>query len=397
MIPAQSTSIMSKSISIGAEQGGRALHEASPESSDGIAVGHVDAVSPSLASELDALYQHLNSSLRHYALRARAQGASVYVARRDGHPLAIFLFRLENDRIQVFNEMVAIPAQEIERFTAYAFQRFPAVSLISFSLIGKDVGALSLPCQQHGHSEDIVVTLPASPDAYLASLGSKTRHNIRHQLKALARDHPGLAFRTLENADIAPGQVRELIALKRRNTDEKGIAFGIPAEEAAWLAEQAQRSGLLVVAMAAGRMCGGSLSLRLGDHYFAYVVAYDLEFARYSLGMLCCYLAMQETIARKGKVAHLSWGRQQYKFKLQGVQHDMANLDVYRSRLAYWRRPQRLIRHVALDAAQRCKLVLLASEQRQGVLPTVSRALIGTMRALKRSAVRRRDGPEHGA
>src|ERR1044072_7482414 len=61
--------------------------------------------------------------------------------------------------------------------------------------------------------------------------------------------------------------------------------------------------------MLEGRLCGGSFSLRLGDHYFAYVVAYDLEFAKYSLGMLCFYLAMQEKIARQAKVAHLSWGR----------------------------------------------------------------------------------------
>ena len=385
---------MSKPILIGAGQADRARHEARPESACGIVVGHVDAVSPSLASELDALYQHLNSSLRHFGIHGRAQGASAYVARRDGAPLAIFLFRQEKGRIRVLNEMVRIPQEEIERFAAYAFQRFPTVSVISFSLIGKDVGALSLPYQQHGHSEDIVVTLPASPDAYLASLGSKTRHNIRHQQKALARDHPGLVFRTLENADIGRQQVLDLIALKRRNTDEKGIAFGISDEESAWLAEQAQTSGLLVAAMAEGRLCGGSLSLRLGDHYFAYVVAYDTEFARYSLGMLCCYLAMQEKIARKARVAHLSWGRQQYKFKLQGVQHDMANLDVYRSRMAYWRRPHSLIRHATVDYAQRCKLALLASEQRQGMLPTVSRALIGTMRALKRSGIRRREGLE---
>lgn len=388
---------MSEPRPIEAGQEIRTRHDARPASPCGSAICHVDTLTPALAMELDMLYQHFNSSLRHFALRVRAQGASAYVARRDGQPLAIFLFHREKTSIRVLNEMIGIPAEELERFAAYAFARFPAVSAISFSLIGKDIGALSFPFQQYGQSEDIVVTLPSSPDAYLASLGSKTRHNIRHQLKAIVRDYPGLQFRTLEHEAIGRQDVLDLIALKRRNTDEKGIGFGISAEEADWLAEQARECGLLVVAMADGRLCGGSLSLRLGDHYFAYVVAYDTTFASYSLGMLCCYLAMQEKIARRASMAHLSWGRQQYKFKLQGVQQDMACLDIYRSRMAYWRHPHRLLRHAARDGAQRCKRALLDSERRQGVVPALSRALVGTVRAVKRLLVRRRQRPErHG-
>lgn len=381
---------MSDPRPIEAGQGHRTRHDERPVPSCGTATCQVDAISPALSQELDELYQHLNSSLRHFALRDQAQGASAYVARRDGRPLAILLFHQEKRRIRVLNEMITIPSEEIERFARYVFARFPAVSAISFSLIGRDIGRLSLPFQQYGHSEDILVTLPPSPEAYLASLGSKTRHNIRHQLKAIAHDYPGLQFRTLEHGGIGRQDVLDLIALKKRNTDEKGIDFGISAQESTWLAEQAQESGLLVVATAENRLCGGSLSLRLGDHYFAYVVAYDTEFSRYSLGMLCCYLAMQEKIARRARVAHLSWGRQQYKFKLQGVQHDTASLDIYRSRLAYWRHPHRLVRHAASDGAQRCKRALLDSERRQGVLPAMSRVLVGTLRAMKRLLVRRR-------
>ncbi|MFC5549597.1 GNAT family N-acetyltransferase [Massilia aerilata] len=349
-----------------------------------------DALPPQLETELDALYQHFNSSLKHFAFRARAQGARAYVARRDGRTLAIFLFHLEHGRITVLNEMVAIPAEEIERFARFAFARFSAASVIAFSLIGIDSGALSLPFQQHGHSEDIIVSLPASADAYLASLGPKTRHNIRHQMKAISRDRPELQFQTFENAGIRRQQLMDLFALKQSNTDRKGIAFGISPEEAEWMVHQAQAGGLLLVAMAGDKLCGGSLSLKLGDRYFAYVVAFEPGLGKYSLGMLCCYLAMLEKIARKGKQAHLSWGRQQYKFKLLGVQHDMANIDIYRSRMAYWRHAPGRAKHAAADYVDRCKRTLLDSEHRAGSLAAMVRTAIGAMRFVKRSRFRHR-------
>jgi CelD/BcsL family acetyltransferase involved in cellulose biosynthesis len=382
---------MTESLSSNAMELDGADWYARAESVIGADICCFDAVPAFLASELDALYQHFNSSLQHFAFRARAEGARAYVARRDGRFLAVFLFHVEKGRIQVLNEMVAIPVEEIERFARFAFARFAEASTISFSLIGVDVAALSLPFQQYGHSEDIVVSLPESADAYLAKLGSKTRHNIRHQLKALSRDRPELCFQTFEQAEIEPETLSALFALKRRNTDSKGIEFGMSCEEADWMMQQAQAGGLLLVAVAGERICGGSLSLKLGDHYFAYVTAFEPEFEKYSLGMLCCYLAMLEKIARKAKEAHLSWGRQQYKFRLLGIQRDMANVDLYRSRLAYWRHAPIRAQRAAIGYAEECKRVLLDNEHRSGMVPGLFRTAIGAMRFMKRTRVRYRD------
>lgn len=356
----------------------------------GVDICCFDAITPFIETGLDALYQNFNSSLQHFALRARARGACAYVARRDGRNLAIFLFYLENGRITVLNEMVAIPSEEIERFARFAFARFAAISTIGFSLIGVDIGPLSLPFQQYGHSEDIVVSLPDSADAYLASLGSKTRHNIRHQLKVLSRDRPDLRFQTFENGDIGKEQLLDLFALKHRNLDGKGIEFGISPEEAEWMVRQAQSGGLLLAAMSGEKLCGGSLSLKLGEHYFAYVVAFEPEFGKYSLGMLCCYLAMLEKIARKATEAHLSWGRQPYKFRLLGVQRDMANVDIYRSRFAYWRHAHIRAKHAVIDYVDRRKRMLLNSEHYPGMLSSVLRTAIGAMRFMKRARIRHR-------
>jgi hypothetical protein len=347
-----------------------------------------DNVPPSLGVELDQLYHHINSSLCHHAVAHRARDAHAYVARRDGQPLAIFLFQREGRAIMVFNEMMQLAAEEIGRFATYIFNRFPSATRISFSKIGTDIGLLSLPSQQYGRSEDIVVSLPDTPEEYFSLLGAKLRHNIRHQMKAISAAFPGFSFHTYENGAIAESHVSSLIKLKNANTDEKRMKFGITPEESTWMIERAKTNGLLIVALLDGEVCGGSLSLRIGDHYFAHLNAYDARFAKYSLGMLCCYLAMNEKIRRGACEAHLSRGRNQYKFKLLGVRRDMANLDVYRSRMHYYRHVSRVCRNAFADLLETQKLHLLENEHRSGLVPSLAGRLVKAVRKIKRSNFR---------
>jgi len=347
-----------------------------------------DTVPPSLGAELDRLYQHIHSSLRHYAVARRARDAYAYVARRGDEPVAIFLFEREHRSIVVFNEMMQVPPEEIERFANYIFRHFPSVARIAFSKIGKDIGVLALPWQQYKIFEDIVVSLPDTPDAYLSRLGAKLRHNIRHQMKAIAADFPGFSFETYEYGAIAEDHVADLIALKKVNIDEKRIAFGIKPEEAAWMIGRAKTDGLLIVALLDGKVCGGSLSFRLGDHYFSLLNGYDPRFAKYSLGMLCCYVAIREQIERGAKEAHLLWGRNPYKFKLLGVLREVANLDIYRSRLAYYRHADRVLTNKLNDFIAQQKLVLVEHEQRSGLLASLIGRSVKFMRTIKRASFR---------
>jgi hypothetical protein len=364
----------------------QAHERTAPESE--VSIACYDTVPPSLEAELDELYHHLNSSLSHYAVAHRARNAYAYVARRGDRALAIFLFQREDRSIMVFNEMMQLAAEEIERFATWIFGHFPSVAWISFSKIGTDIGALSLPCQQYGRSEDIVVSLPDTADAYFSRLGAKLRHNIKHQMKAISVAFPGFSFEIHEDGAIAAHHVSGLVNLKKANMEEKRMQCGITPEETAWMIERAKTNGLLVVALLDGKVCGGSLSLRIGDHYFAHLNGYDTRFAKYSLGMLCCYLAMKEKIQRGAQEAHLSWGRNPYKFKLLGVQRDMANLDIYRSRMAYCRHARRVFRHALADFLAQQKSMLLESEQRSGFLPSLAGRSVKVIRNVKRAHFR---------
>ncbi|MDB5915909.1 MAG: family N-acetyltransferase [Massilia sp.] len=346
-----------------------------------------NVVPPFIEAELDQLYQHINSSLSHYAVRRKASGASTYVARNGDRAIAILLFKQEKRKVSVINEMIDIAPEELERFATYIFKNYESVAVISFSLIGNQIGRLPFPYHQYEISEDIVLTLPTTPEAYLESLSSKMRRNIRRYLRAIARDNPTFRFEVYAGNDIKEKHLHDLIELKKINIGQKNLRFGIDPDEVEWIVEQAKVSGLVTVALIGDRVCGGSISLRVNDHYFGQIISYDPAFQKYSAGILCCYQAICDQISLGAKESHLCWGRYQYKYKLLGVQRDRASLDIYRSRGAYCRNIGTVLVKEVKTYLQEWKKGLLDMEHEENPALRLGPLLVKTLRKIRRFRV----------
>ena len=342
-------------------------------------------VPPSVAKELDQLYQHLHSSLLHYGVRRKAQQASTYIVRKEGKARVILLFTRSDATIHVVNEMIDIEPEEIQRFAAFIFAKFASVDVISFSLIGKEVGALHYPHHQYDGSEDIVLTLPATPDAYLASMSPKMRRNIRYCLRMIARDNPSFRCETTFGDQINVQHVHDLIALKKSNIGAKNLKFGISDEEIAWMTTDAKPFAQVTVVIIDGKVCGGAINLRVEDNFFGQIICYDPAYKKYSLGILCTYLTICDQISMGGVESHLCWGRYGYKYKLLGVQRDRASLDIYRSRTAYWRRAGVILARTVKTGVQDAKKRLLDMEREEGKIASAGASVVRILRKIKRS------------
>jgi hypothetical protein len=343
-----------------------------------------NAVPSFVEAELDRLYQHINSSLSHYAVRRKASGASTYVARRGDQAIAILLFKRKRNTVRVINEMIDIAPEELERFATYIFSNHKSVAVISFSLIGNQIGSLPYPCHQYEISEDIVLTLPATPEAYLENLSPKMRRNIRRYMRAIARDNPTFRFEASVGSEINEKHMHDLIELKKINIGQKNLRFGIDPEEVEWIVTQAKLNGVVTVALIGDRVCGGSISLRVDDHYFGQIVSYDPSYQKYSPGILCCYQAICDQISLGAKESHLCWGRYQYKYKLLGVQRDRASLDIYRSPAAYWRNAGTVLVKTIKTYLQEWKKRVLDMEHEENPPSRFGPLLVKTLRKIKR-------------
>lgn len=342
-------------------------------------------IPPFVEAEMDALYGHVNSSLVSLCAHGKAGGASTYVARRGAAPLAILLFRRGAREVSVINEMIRLPAEEIERFARFVFATWPKVSRIAFSLLEQEPRSLPWPSQQHGASEDIVLSLPATPQQYIDSLSYKMRRNIRHYLRIIQRDFPSFDYQVLDAGSITPQLVREVADLSRARIGAKNATFGHSDGEIEALARLAQQRGIAGIVRIDGRVCAGAINSRVGANYFGHMIAHDPRFNKYSLGILCCYLTICAQIERGGKEQHFCYGRYEYKYKLAGVQRDMACLDLYRSRWHYLLAGAAVARRAAASRLAALRGRLLDQEREQGANPGLAARLVKAARRIRRA------------
>ena len=296
-------------------------------------VCYKNEIPATLEQELDALYGNLYSSLTHFRIVGGAENASTYVARKDGNPVAIFLFRQQGKKVQVLNEGMMLSVIEVARFADYIFTAFPAVSVVSFHAVHANLGSLRLPYQQTNCTEDSVIALPSTAAAYLAMLGSSTRKKVKNYMNRVQRTFPSFQWRVSATGTINENDVNDIIMLNRRRMFSKNKVSAIGKQEAAYLMQLAKSCGFVVACTIEDRICCGMIGYRVGAHYFSFVTAHDPDYDNYRLGLLINYLAISEAIARGGREYHLLWGREPQKALLQGVQRDLDDIHVFRSRL----------------------------------------------------------------
>jgi uncharacterized protein (DUF1697 family) len=334
-------------------------------------------------SELERLYGHIYSSLAFFRLFKPPHNVSTYVARRGGRATAVLVFRCENGKVEVFNEMIRIDEEEIGRFAEYIFARFPSVSVISFQAIQTAVQTLPFPCQQYNEKEEFAIMLPATPDEYTASLGKATRSNIKRYTRRLAQNFPSFTHRTYENEEVDEQHVRDIINISKVRMTGKKKKFSVDETMTEGLVRLAKACGFVNVVMVDDRLCAGSISYRIGSNYFAFVNAHDAEFDSYWLGTLCYYFTICESILRGGKQLHMGWGRYDYKSRLLGVQQDFDSLVIYRSYAHVILNCGSVVKTAVKGHLRRLKLWLQDPQRQNSVMSRAAVNLIFVLRKVR--------------
>ncbi|WP_158590471.1 GNAT family N-acetyltransferase [Noviherbaspirillum cavernae] len=256
-----------------------------------------------------------------------------YVARQHGIVIALLLLRIEGEHVRVLNEQIDVGAAEIERFARYMFSSRPSLKTIRFRAIQTTLHRFSFPCQQVNISEDIVVSLPDTSDDYAARLGKATRKNIKHHLSRLRRSFPTLVHQVRAREEASEQHVREIVALNRARMAGKNKVSYIDDEEEERIVRLVKLCGVVSVMTLDDRVCAGVICYQVGSNYFSLVNGHATEYDDYRLGTLCFHQTICACIERGGKEFHFMWGQYPYKYMLLGVQRDLNNLVIYRSRM----------------------------------------------------------------
>ena len=354
----------------------------------GIAIEcHENQIPAFAEATLERLYEHLFSSLTQVRVYGGlTDDVSTYVVRDSGSIVTLLLFRIAGDRVQVLNQGLKIGSADIQRFADYIFSVYPQCKLIDFHAVDIGKTTLTRPWQSFLCSEDIVVTLPATAEEYLASLGRNTRRNIRRYMDRLMRSFPSFRMEFHDGASVDEHAVRRIIEFNRARMAGKNKVSTLDDTEAERILRIVRSCGMVGVATIDGEICAGAIGYRVGGNFFLYVLAHDPKYDGYWIGILSCYLTMCECIARGWKELHFLWGRYEYKFTLGAVRRDLYHLTVYRSRAQQLLHPITALRTAYTGISQHVRSVLLESARQPDTpLSRLAFHAFNRLRMLRRS------------
>jgi hypothetical protein len=339
---------------------------------------------------MNRLYGSLFSSMARFRVYGGAEHASTYVARRDQDIVALFLFRREGRHVRVLNEGMRIDDAAATCFADYIFDRFPAVDMISFNAVEGKLTRLPFPYQQYDCTEDSVVTLPDTPEAYLNNFGKSARRNIKYYLNRLKREFPSFDYRVHDGREVDEQFIRGIVRFNRLRFASTNRVSAITPEEEDRIVRMVRDCGMIGAATIDGKLVAGSITYRFGDHYYSWLKAHDPAYDDYRFGMIVSYLMICECIRRSGKTFHFLWGRQPQKALLQGEHRDQSRLTIYRSVFAVLWHADVALGNIYRDRARQAKLRLLALEKEDGGMPRAMHATLGGLRRVK-GLVKRHD------
>lgn len=337
-------------------------------------------------AEIETLYENVYSSVAKLQIYGVLDGASTYVARRDGRPVAIFLFRHDGRTVRVLNELIAIEDENLNQFAATIFTTYPTVSAISFRSIHLQIDQLWYRHQWFNHAEDIVITLPATVEDYTKRLGKPTRRTLRSYTGKLMSNAPSFQLTWFEKEQVSEKDVLEIIRIHRERMRLKNRTCDIDDGEAQRIVRMVRAYGMVGIATIDGRICGGTIAYTCGKNCFIAVNAHCPAYDAFKLGTLCSYFAICECIARGGTQCHFLGGQYEYKFLLLAVQHNLDNLTLYRSSVHLVLNADRVLKTAVEGNVRRATVWMHNGMRQHRRLPKLVFATVKAVRNVNRSA-----------
>nr|WP_217343845.1 GNAT family N-acetyltransferase [Noviherbaspirillum sp. L7-7A]MBV0877930.1 GNAT family N-acetyltransferase [Noviherbaspirillum sp. L7-7A] len=308
---------------------------------------HENTVPGFVCNALENLYGDLFSSLPYLETNTKITAdTSTYVVRDNDSIITVLLFQRKKNQVEVINKGMEISGDDLRRFCDFIFEKYGTVDVILFDSIQLQIENFPYPCQRVDCPSDIVLDLPATRKDYLATLGSKTRGNIKRAMARLSSDCPSFRM-TFSDGNLAEEKdLYKLINLNKARMNHINKVYARESEEIQKVIGLSKTSGLIGVARIDGSVCGGSIGYIVGSTHIGHIVSHDPKYDKYSLGMLSIYLTICECIDRGYKRFNFMSGNNHYKSLFGGAPRSLESIAIYRSRFQLALNPQFALRMI---------------------------------------------------
>jgi len=226
------------------------------------AVVHVDELPAAALAELPALYSSPFSIAEYFAIYDHPW--RLYGCELD-EPRHVIAFTSRGATADVLNKSFAMGPAETARVAKAIFRARPEIRRIRTEL-SYPPQALELPLRELHRSDEQVVELPESEEAYERLLGASTRKRLRGYRNRLARKYPDFELRTIEREEISLALVEQIYDWNQQRIRIKGQQWGFKDQPAVshrfW--RLLQSHGLALCGYIGGDCVAGMLSMYVG-------------------------------------------------------------------------------------------------------------------------------------
>ena len=293
---------------------------------------YLSAVPAGLAEELPHLYGSLFATAEWFNIfdETEATGACVLAA-----PRHVLLYTQSGDTIEVLNKAFPMPVRDATRTCKALFRALPHARRIHLEVLFPPQ-QLRLPKRVLVRADDMVVALPGDAQRYAASLGKRTRKNLRAYDNRLRRLYPDTATTLLPPGPESHPLVDQFLAwhLERSRRRKITSVYVSKPEQRGQLSRLVAEAAETQVTTIAGRPAAIEFIFFVGDSATVYAGAFDPAYDDVHLGLLSTYWAIREAAARGARDCHLLWGTSYYKRHLGAQPVRATRLSIFRSQTA---------------------------------------------------------------
>ena len=348
---------------------------AAPAGADLGASVRLGPVDQELLDELPGLYGSLFSTSAWFTALDQKVPDGVCVL---DDPRHVIVFCHDDDTVDVLNKAFPIAPRDVYRAARAIFRKMPWIRRIHVEVLF-EARELRVPKRVLATADDLVVELADCGGEYTASLGKRTRKNLRNFENRLRRRHPHAETRVfIPSPDELPALAEQMVDWNIARLQVRGIKSGFTDRPD----RRARLQHLLSLAGAEahlttiqGRPAAIEFVVYVGSEATVYAGAFDLAYQGEHLGFLSTYWAVREVARRGYRRCHLLWTTGAYKARLGATPQTATQLSLFRTpasrlwyadeaRAVHWRDFRKAARrrywdarHAARGAVERASLM----------------------------------------
>jgi hypothetical protein len=282
-----------------------------------------------LTDELPALYSSLYSTPRWFRLFEDVTATGACTLEEPRH---VLFFSEDGDTVEVLNSFFTIAPSDVDRACTALFRALPRARRVHIE-VTFPTSELRPPRRDLFSTDHLVIDLPTTAEEYTASLGKRTRGNLRNSQNRLRRDFSTFSTEIRPVGDDSRELVDRFVTWKTDRLSGHGRVNyweDRPDLTATLIARLAQEGEVHTVTIS-----GAIASLRfvfpVGDAVYAMLSAFDPRYEPYRLGFLSAYLMICDAVRHGFKSVNLQWGTPDYKLLLGAKPVTATRVSIFRS------------------------------------------------------------------